>query len=121
MISCSGAAAQTPDYTRAANNYRAVVSGAKRLSDFPANEQAEVLAIARLIARQAPAGSSSECRQAREDAESKRDELANTATRLQRCAESSDLSDDCSSETRRTRNAQSDFESAISDVRNVCP
>lgn len=70
-----------------------------------------------------PIGSSAdteECRDAREQAESYRDDLEGYVKRLYRCVEGNDLTDDCDSEFRRVKSAYSDFESAVSDVSSYC-
>lgn len=114
-------AAHAQGYERAVRNYQAVISGQKKLTDLTQQEQAEVLAVARAISRQAPSDASEECRSARDEAESARQELQDRAKRLMRCAEGSDLSsDDCDSEARRARNAQSDFSSKVSSVQSEC-
>jgi hypothetical protein len=65
-------------------------------------------------------GDSSECREARADADSTSDELARYARRLLRCASSKDFDDDCSTEFRRVKNAFRDYESASSDFDSYC-
>jgi hypothetical protein len=79
---------------------------------------AAMLLLALLTSASASAqyGSSSDCQDARSTAESTASELASYAKRLQRCAESADLSDDCNSEYRHVRSAYDDYESAVSDV-----
>ena len=109
------------DFQRAARNYQAVISGAKKLSDLTPQEQTEVIAVLRAMSRRAPYGASSDCRLAWDQAESARSELEDRARRLMRCAENADLkSDDCYSEARRARNAQDDFSSAVSSVQSEC-
>ena len=65
-------------------------------------------------------GASSECHDARRQAQSAASELASYSRRLQNCAESGDLSDDCSSEFRRVRNSYQDYESAVSSYSSEC-
>jgi len=107
-------------YQRAIENYRAVVAGRKALSDLPPEEQREVYAVARALSRRAPANKSSECRSAWDAANSARDELSDKAKQLMRCADDSDLQDDCDTEIRRARSAQDDFSSAVSNMQNSC-
>lgn len=113
-------ASQARDAQRAFRNYQAVVSGARALNDLTPEEQSEVIFVARAMARRAPSDASQECRAAREDAESKRQELEDRATRLMRCARDSDLTSDCDSEERRARYASDDFSSATSNVTSEC-
>lgn len=108
------------DTARALANYRAVIAGTKQLSQLTPEEREEVLLFARAMSRSAPSGGSEECRDAKQDADYKRRELVDYARRLMRCAESSDLTDNCYTEARRARNAQSDFESAVSEVDSEC-
>ena len=65
-------------------------------------------------------GDSSECREAREDADSSSDELAHYARRLMNCALSKDFDDDCSTEFRRAKNAFYEYESDSSDFDSYC-
>lgn len=124
LVACVFLLAATPaicqDYQRGLQNYRAVITGTKKLSDLSSQEQQEVFSVARLIARQAPSNASSECKSARSTAESRRQDLSDTARRLMRCADDSDLTDDCESELRRARSAQDDFASAASEVESHC-
>jgi hypothetical protein len=119
LVLISGVA-QAQDYQRAVRNYQAVISGAKKLDALTAEEQAEVLALARAMSRRTPPGASSQCRDARDRADSARQELEDRARRLMRCAEGSDLHDDCDTEARRARNAQSEFSSAVSSMQSDC-
>lgn len=116
------AIAQEFNYQRAAANYRAVITGQKKLEQLTEQEQKEVITMARVV-RAGSASSddgSGECREARERAESAASELADYARRLKSCAESGDTSDDCSTEFRRVKDAQHDYESAVSDVSSNC-
>lgn len=63
---------------------------------------------------------SSECHDAKSNAESSASDLSRYSRRLQQCAESGDYSDDCSSEFRRVQSAYGDYESAASDVSSYC-
>ena len=47
-------------------------------------------------------------------------EVSDTLRRYTRCLSSSNGHDDCSSEFRRLKNAQSDFESAVSKYQSEC-
>ncbi len=108
------------DYARGLANYRAVIAGQKKLSDLSQMEQTEVLAIARAMSRRTPSNAPPACRDAREEAEDARQELVDTARRLMRCAEDSDLTEDCESEFYRVRSAHDDFDSAASEVEDEC-
>lgn len=81
-----------------------------------------VLAAATLLL--SPAASAqygnNDCYDAKERATSAASDLSDYARRLQRCAESGDISDDCSTEFRRLRNSHSDYESAVSDISSYC-
>lgn len=61
-----------------------------------------------------------DCRVATDAYNSTIDELAFTLKRYARCVSESKGSDDCSLEFRRLRNAQGDFESAVSAVGTEC-
>ncbi len=65
-------------------------------------------------------GYNSDCEDARSAAESAASDLAGHSKRLQRCAESGDYSDDCSTEFRRVRSSHSGYESAASEVSSYC-
>jgi hypothetical protein len=65
-------------------------------------------------------GFSSDCTEARDDAESAASDLEFSARMLQMCASNEDFSDDCSSEFYRAQSAHSDYESAVSDVQSYC-
>lgn len=62
----------------------------------------------------------SDCSDARDRATSAASDLSGYARRLQRCADSGDFSDDCSTEFRRVKYAHADYESAASDVSMYC-
>ena len=47
-------------------------------------------------------------------------EISYTANKYIRCVENSSATDDCSSEFRRLKNAQDDFETAVSDISTYC-
>jgi hypothetical protein len=61
-----------------------------------------------------------ECLNANDQATSAASDLADRARRLQRCAEAGDYSDDCSTEFRRVKNAQSNYEAAVTEVSSKC-
>jgi hypothetical protein len=111
---------QDPDYKRGMQNYQAVVAGQKRLEDLSQAEQREVIAIAQVVRARRSSDDSEECSEARTRAERAASELADYARRLRTCAESSDYSNDCSTEFRRVKNAQYDYESAVSSVSSDC-
>lgn len=62
----------------------------------------------------------SDCSDATDRATSAAGDLSIYTRRLQRCADSGDLSDDCSTEFRRVKNTHGDYESAVSDVSMYC-
>lgn len=114
--------AQEFNYQRAMANYRAVVSGQKKLEQLSTQEQDEVIAVAQVMRARSTSSDddSGECQDAKQRAESAASELADYARRLKNCAESGDTSNDCSSEFRRVKNAQYDYESAVSNVSSNC-
>ena len=61
-----------------------------------------------------------DCRSATDEYNSALDDVASTLKRYTRCVAESKGRDDCSSEFRRLKNAQSDFESAVSHVESGC-
>lgn len=65
-------------------------------------------------------GAGAECRDAIDVADAAAGDLASYSRRLQRCAESGDYSNDCSSEFRRVKSAYSDYETASSNVTSEC-
>lgn len=109
------------DYQRALRNYQEIGAGRKKMDQLSRQEQQEVLQIHRRVqAARAVGGGSSECRQAKEEATNAASELASYSRRLRSCAESADLSDDCSSEFRRVKNAFGDYESAVAAISSAC-
>lgn len=62
----------------------------------------------------------SDCTDARDRATSAASDLSGYARRLERCADSGDFTDDCSTEFRRVKNTHSDYESAVSEVSIYC-
>ena len=120
VLCLAGSPSIAQDYSRGLANYRAVLSGTKKLRDLTQPEQMEVLAIARAVSRRTPTNASPQCRDARDEAEDARESLSSAARRLVSCAEDSDLTEDCSSEFSRARSAHSEFESAVSDVEDEC-
>jgi hypothetical protein len=61
-----------------------------------------------------------ECRDAVDRYNSALDDVSSTLRRYASCVSSSRGHDDCSSEFRRLRNAQDDFESAVSEYESEC-
>ena len=100
--------------------YQQVMSGQKKIEALTPEQQRQVIQIHKLLNRRSCEGCSEECRDAREQAESYRDDLEGYVKRLYRCVEDNDLTDDCYSEFRRVKSAHSDFESAVSDVNSYC-
>jgi hypothetical protein len=100
--------------------YKKVISGQKKMKDLTPEQKKQVIKIHNLLNRSSCEGCSEECRDAKEQAESYRDDLEGYIKRLYRCVEDNDLNDDCYSEFRRVKSAYSDFESAVSDVSSYC-
>src|ERR1700733_3378385 len=63
---------------------------------------------------------SANCNDATDTYNSAISDLSNALRRYSRCLSSSNGHDDCSSEFRRVKNAQSDFESAVSEYESEC-
>ncbi len=106
---------------RGYENYARLLNGQLQLQSLSDVERQEVMFVIRMFQSSAPADSSSECKEAYDDANNASDELSSTAQRLKNCAESKQFeSDDCSSEMRRVRSAHSDYESAVSEVQSEC-
>jgi len=66
------------------------------------------------------AGSSSDCKDAKDKYRSAKSELEYDVRRYFNCVESSGGQDECDSEFRHVKNDQDEFESAVSDIRNDC-
>ena len=60
------------------------------------------------------------CKDAIDQYNSARSDIADTLRRYASCAANSDGHDDCSSEFRRLKSAQDDFESAVSEYESEC-
>lgn len=60
------------------------------------------------------------CYDASEEAKTAAEELSSASTLLAGCADTEDLSDDCSVEYDSVTSAHSDYESAVSDVSSYC-
>ena len=118
-VACGIAKAQDPQ--RGLRNYQDILAGRKKLEQLTAQERDEVFQIhARVKAAQSRSGKSPSCQDAMARVESIADELADKSKRLRNCAESKNFSDDCSSEFRRVRSAQGDYESAVSTYKSEC-
>ena len=115
-----GPDAKAQDLQRGVRNYQEVMAGRKKIEQLSAEEQREVLLVFRRMKARSAMGKSSECRDAQSRAESAASELADRAKKLRSCAEAADFSEDCSSEFRRTKNAHSDYEDAVSAVGSSC-
>ena len=111
---------QAINLQRGLRNYQEVVSGKKKLEQLSPQERQEVLLVYRRIKAQSDEGKSPDCRDARSRAESAASELSDRSRKLRNCAEAQDYADDCSSEFRRVKNAQSDYEDAVSSVNSEC-
>jgi hypothetical protein len=120
LLLIQAAPGQAFDTNRAMANYRAVMSGTKKLESLSTQERAEVIAVFRALRSQAPSGASSDCRSAHDRANSAADELESRARRLQQCAARRDFNDDCDTEARRARYAQDEYSSATSEVQSDC-
>ena len=108
------------DLQRGLKNYQDMIEGRKKLEQLSPPERQEVIIIHRRITSRGEGSGNSECREARARAESAAADLADYAKRLRNCAEAQDLSDDCSTEFRRVRNAHSDYEDAVSAISTIC-
>lgn len=108
------------DSNEAFRLYQEVISGQKTIDQLTPEQQRQVIMIHGIMSRSSCDGCSEECRDARDQAESYRDDLEGYVKRLYRCVEGNDLTDDCYSEFRRVKSAHSDFESAVSDVGSYC-
>ena len=100
--------------------YQQVISGQKKIEDLTPEQQRQVINIHNLLSRSSCDGCSEECRDAKEQAESNRDDLEGYVKRLYKCDEGNDLTDDCYSEFRRVKSAHSDFESSVSEMSSYC-
>jgi len=114
---CSAQQTNAQDLQRGLKNYQEIIGGKKKLEQLSPQEQQEVFIINKRVRNST---GSSECRNAKNQAESAASDLANYARRLRNCAEAQDYSDDCSSEFSRARSAHSDYEDAVSSVGNYC-
>lgn len=74
-----------------------------------------------LVALEPRPASASGCQGAISDYNSAISEISSTMQRYTRCLNASGGRDDCSSEFRRLRSAQSDFESAVISYGASCP
>lgn len=108
------------DTNEAFRLYQQVISGQKKLEQLSPEQQRQVIMIHNAMNRSRCDGCSEECRDAKDQAESYRDDLESYTKRLYNCVEGNDLTDDCYSEFRRVKSAHSDFESAVSDVSSYC-
>jgi hypothetical protein len=114
----SNTPAQNYDFERGLRNYRAIMGGTKTLDQLSAEERLEVFMILqRLRSRNE---SSEDCKKAKDSARSTASELEGYAKKVMRCADGSNLTDDCSSEFRRTKSAHSGYESMVSRVKREC-
>lgn len=130
VLSVQDALAQQPqkqqdnqefNYQRALQNLQAIKERRRSLEQLSPSEQAEVHVLARYLSRpKPPPGSSQECRQVWDRAASAAQDVSLYAGRLKRCVDANDFRDDCSIEFRRIKNAQSDYEDAVSDVSKEC-
>ena len=109
------------DLKRGAANYVDVLMGIKKLEQLSPAERAEVRIVQqRYRAERINEGKGPNCRESKVGAAAAADELASLSARLQRCAASLDLADDCSSEFRRVRGAHDDYEQSIARVAADC-
>ncbi len=63
---------------------------------------------------------SKQCKKAKDEAESTRNELERLSQRFASCIEDNDLTEECFWEFRRMKSSYSDFESDVSDVNSYC-
>jgi hypothetical protein len=118
----TSALAQSTDYvTRAFRVYQDVMSGRRDLKSRSPEEVSMVLFVARILKESSSSESDRpECRDARGRARSAAEDVVSHSGRLTSCVESSSLTDDCSSEFRKLKNAHGDYESAVSAVNSYC-
>lgn len=112
------AAAQ--DIQRGLSNYQAIVNGQKKLESLSAEEQHEVILVYRATKDAHDDTGSTECRTARDEAHSAADEGLGYTKRYMQCLSEVDLTEDCSSEFRRAKNAQDDYQNAVLSVQSEC-
>lgn len=119
---CHDQISQEYDYKRGYFNYQDIISGKKDYKSLSNTEKQEVLLIIKLLKKSSSYddGDSEDCRDAKDAASSAAQKLASYARKLKRCADNEDFNDDCSTEVRRARNSQSNYESAISEVQSYC-
>ena len=79
-----------------------------------------ILAATLALGLSGPTHASSECSDAVDSYNSALEEVGYTLKRYARCVENSGGSDDCSSEFRRLKNSQYDFETAVSSYGSEC-
>ena len=79
-----------------------------------------LLAAALALGLSGPTRAASECSDAVNSYKSAVDDISYDLKRYSRCVGNSDGRDDCSSEFRRLKNAQDDFESAVSSYESEC-
>lgn len=99
--------------------YQSVVSGQKSLEDLTEDEKRRVFIIHSVLSNSTD-NENSDCQNAKEEAESTRNDLIGYTKKLKSCLEYSDLTDDCYSEFRRVKSYHSDYESAVSEVQSYC-
>lgn len=125
LLALTGVAAQAQDLQRGLRNYQDILAGRKTMQQLSRPELEEVIRVHRIVQSNQAGGrgdgaKSLRCQNARTDAQSKASDLADYARKLRNCAEAGDLSDDCETEFRRTKNAFQDYESAVSTVGSEC-
>ena len=74
--------------------YQQILSGQKKIENLTPDQQRQVISVHKLLNRSSCDGCSEECRNAKEQAESYRNDLEDYVKRLYRCVEGNDLTDD---------------------------
>ncbi|MGN6094271.1 MAG: hypothetical protein ACTHOL_18120 [Luteibacter jiangsuensis] len=108
------------DSERGLRNYQAIVNGQKRLDSLSPEEQREVIFVYRAMKDAHDGTNTTECQSAREGARAAASESLGYAKRYMQCLANADLTEDCSSEFRREKNAQEDYENAVLSVQGEC-
>ena len=82
--------------------------------------KAMLMVVAILVGSPIPSSAASDCSDAVDSYNSAIGEISYNLKRYSRCVAASDGSDDCSSQFRRLKYAQDEFESAVSEYQSYC-
>ena len=100
--------------------YQQVLADQKKLEDLSPEQQERVVVIHSILKEHVCDGCTKECREAKEQAKSYRDDLEEYVNSLHWCVVGNDFTNDCSWEFKRVGSAHSHFESVVSDVSSFC-